>query len=124
MTDNIIAFPPRIEEVKQEKQERVNAFMSYVFSPMKISDQAIRDNLYCAEFPKVDKKESMNQKILLNEHSASEVTGFKVATLRKRRWQGLPPKFLKVGSKVFYDKEVLNQYLDSCVRSSTTENKQ
>lgn len=64
----------------------------------------------------------MSQKTLLNEHSASEVTGFKVATLRKRRWQGLPPRFLKVGSKVFYDRDELQGFLEDCVRSSTSDN--
>jgi hypothetical protein len=60
-------------------------------------------------------------KILLNEHSASEVTGFKVATLRKRRWEGKPPQYLKIGGKVFYDKQILEDFLDSCIRSSTTD---
>ena len=39
----------------------------------------------------------MNNRTLLNEHDASKVIGFKVATLRKRRWSGDPPQFLKVG---------------------------
>ncbi len=63
----------------------------------------------------------MVNKILLNEALASEVTGFKVATLRKRRWQGLPPRFLKVGSKVFYDQDELQDYLNSCIRESTSQ---
>lgn len=62
-----------------------------------------------------------DKKVLLNEHQASEVVGFKVATLRKRRWQGLPPRFLKVGSKVFYDQNDIQNYLDSCVRESTSQ---
>ncbi len=63
----------------------------------------------------------MANKILLTEHTASEITGFKVATLRKRRWQGLPPKFLKVGSKVFYKKDALEAFLESCEQTSTTQ---
>src|SRR4249920_1648603 len=51
---------------------------------------------------------------LLTENKASEFTGFKVGTLRKRRCQGLPPSFLKVGSKIFYDTEVLKEFLKSC----------
>ena len=62
----------------------------------------------------------ISPKTLLTEQEASAVTGFKVATLRKRRWQGLPPRFLKVGSKVFYDLNDLEDYLHSCVRTSTT----
>ena len=63
----------------------------------------------------------MSNPILLNEQTASKVTGFAVATLRKRRWQGLPPKFLKVGSKVFYKQEDLQEFLNNCVRSSTSD---
>lgn len=59
-------------------------------------------------------------KTLLNENEASAVAGFKVATLRKRRWQGLPPRFLKVGSKVFYDRNDLEDFLNTCIRTSTT----
>lgn len=63
----------------------------------------------------------MPHSILLNEQTASEMIGLKVATLRKRRWQGLPPKFLKVGSKVFYKQEDLQKFLESCERSSTSD---
>lgn len=60
-------------------------------------------------------------KTLLTEQAASEVVGFKVATLRKRRWQGLPPRFLKVGSKVFYDRQDLQEFLNACIQYSTSE---
>lgn len=63
----------------------------------------------------------MENKMLLNEHHASQVTGFKVSTLRKRRWQGLAPRFMKVGSKVFYDPNDIQDYLKSCVRESTSQ---
>lgn len=65
----------------------------------------------------------MKNKILLTEFEASEITGFKVTTLRKRRWQGLPPQFLKVGSKVYYTEQDLQEYLDSCVRTKTKGDK-
>jgi hypothetical protein len=63
----------------------------------------------------------MPHSILFNEQTASEMIGLKVATLRKRRWQGLPPKFLKVGSKVFYKQEDLQKFLDNCERLSTSD---
>jgi hypothetical protein len=63
----------------------------------------------------------VRNKVLFNEHSASEITGFKVTTLRKRRWQGLPPRFLKVGSKVFYDSQDIQDFLEDCIRSSTSD---
>ena len=60
-------------------------------------------------------------KVLLTEHQASEALRLKVATLRKRRWQGLAPRFHKVGSKVFYDQNDLQDYLTSCIRQSTSD---
>ena len=63
----------------------------------------------------------MTQRTLLNEHQASQATGFKVATLRKRRWQGLAPRFMKVGSKVFYDPKDIEEFLKSCIRESTSQ---
>ena len=60
-------------------------------------------------------------KILLNEYKASDVTGLKPATLRKRRWQGLPPRFFKVGSKVYYDRDDLQDFLEGCMRTSTSD---
>jgi len=65
----------------------------------------------------------MTQRTLLNEHQASQATGFKVATLRKRRWQGLAPRFMKVGSKVFYDPDDIQEFLKSCIRESTSQTK-
>ena len=61
------------------------------------------------------------KKVLMNETKASEIVGFTTATLRKRRWQGLPPRFLKVGSKVYYDLDDLQNFLESCVRTSTSQ---
>jgi hypothetical protein len=58
---------------------------------------------------------------LLTETQVSQVTGFKIATLRKRRWQGLPPRFMKVGSKVFYSEQDIQEFLDSCRRTSTSD---
>ena len=63
----------------------------------------------------------MNSKRLMTEAQASIMTGFKMATLRKRRWQGKPPRFLKVGSKVLYDANDVEGFMDSCVRESTSQ---
>lgn len=56
------------------------------------------------------------QRTLLDEQQVSKVLRLKVNTLRKRRCRGLPPRFLKVGGKVFYDQADLETYLTSCVR--------
>jgi predicted DNA-binding transcriptional regulator AlpA len=63
----------------------------------------------------------MTHRKLLNETQASEVTGFAVKTLRKRRWEGKAPRFLKLGSKVMYDFDDLQNYLKSCIRNSTSD---
>ena len=42
--------------------------------------------------------------VTLNEHEASAVVGLAVKTLQRRRWEGLPPVFLKLRlfSHTFY----------------------
>lgn len=62
-----------------------------------------------------------NARLLLDEHQASTITNLEVATLRKRRWQGLPPRFYKIGSKIRYDYFELQEFLNSCSRASTTD---
>lgn len=52
--------------------------------------------------------------VTLNEHEASAITGFAVKTLQRRRWEGLPPVFLKIGRKVRYRLSDLQAYLDAC----------
>lgn len=56
---------------------------------------------------------------LVNEHEAARVLGISVLTLRRWRWAGRPPEFLKIGSAVRYDPAVLASFVDSCRRSST-----
>lgn len=52
--------------------------------------------------------------VTLNEHEASAVVGLAVKTLQRRRWEGLPPVFLKVGRAVRYRLSDLQDYLDAC----------
>lgn len=61
-------------------------------------------------------------KLLVDEHQAHILTHLEVSTLRKRRWQGLPPRFLKIGSKIRYDYFDLQEFLESCIRHSTSDN--
>ena len=58
---------------------------------------------------------------LLNEHEAAEALGLKVATLRRWRWAGKPPRFLKIGSAVRYDPQVLTEFIEAARRTSTTD---
>jgi len=64
------------------------------------------------------------KRVLCNEHQAAEITGFAVQTLRRRRMQGLPPSFLKLGQRVTYDRQVLEDYLNDSICTSTKESKQ
>jgi predicted DNA-binding transcriptional regulator AlpA len=58
-------------------------------------------------------------RILLTEEQVSKATSLKPSTLKKRRQFGLPPRFLKIGSKVVYDQKDVDAFLDSCIREST-----
>jgi predicted DNA-binding transcriptional regulator AlpA len=58
---------------------------------------------------------------LLNEHEAAHVLGLKVATLRRWRWAGKPPRFLKIGAAVRYDPAELTGLIEAARRSSTTD---
>ena len=42
-------------------------------------------------------------------------------TLAKRRCEGRPPEFLKIGRKVFYRRSALDAFLNSCERRSTSD---
>lgn len=57
----------------------------------------------------------IKNKVLLNEKQAAEMLGFKVQTLRKWRWAGEPPRYMKVGVKIFYDQADLQEYLNDCI---------
>ena len=58
---------------------------------------------------------------LLNEHEAAEALGMKVATLRRWRWAGKPPRFLKIGGSVRYDPDELKSFIEAARRTSTTD---
>lgn len=48
----------------------------------------------------------------VDEHVAAEMLGLRVPTLRKWRWAGTGPKFLKVGRLVRYRLSDLKEFLD------------
>lgn len=48
----------------------------------------------------------------VDEHKAAEMLGLRVPTLRKWRWAGTGPKFLKVGRLVRYRLSDLKEFLD------------
>ena len=61
------------------------------------------------------------QNRLLNEHEAAYALGLKVATLRRWRWAGKPPRFLKIGAAVRYDPEELADFIEAGRRTSTSD---
>lgn len=50
---------------------------------------------------------------LLNEKEASELLSISLATLRRRRTEGRPPRFVKIGSSVRYRAEDLDAFIQS-----------
>ena len=58
---------------------------------------------------------------LLTESQVAEFLNLQVATLRRWRWAGQGPKFIKVGAAVRYDPQQLKDYLAQQVRSSTSD---
>ena len=58
---------------------------------------------------------------LLNEMQTSQMIGIKPATLRKWRWEGKEPQFLKVGRRVYYRRDDLTAFLESSIRKSTSD---
>lgn len=58
---------------------------------------------------------------LLTEHEAAEYLRLKVATLRRWRWAGKPPSFLKIGAAVRYDPAELTSFIEAARRTSTSD---
>ena len=58
---------------------------------------------------------------LRNEHQTAELLGLSVKTLRRWRWIGKGPHFLKCGSAVRYADQDITAYLDAAQRRSTSE---
>ena len=58
---------------------------------------------------------------LLDEVEAAEILTLKVTTLRRWRWSGDGPEFIKLGSAVRYDRETLAEWLDERRRRSTSD---
>lgn len=59
---------------------------------------------------------------LINEFEAAKILGLKVATLRRWRWAGEPPPFLKIGNAVRYDPAELSAFIEAARRTMTSDN--
>ena len=58
---------------------------------------------------------------LLHETETAKILSVKVSTLRRWRWAGQGPRFIKLGAAVRYDPQDLKNYLAERVRSSTSD---
>ncbi len=59
---------------------------------------------------------------MVNEYEAARVLGLSVKTLRRWRWAGKPPKFVKIGSAVRYEPAEIQALIDAGRRTSTSDN--
>ena len=54
---------------------------------------------------------------LLDEHSAAEMLSLKVNTLRRWRWSGTGPAFVKIGAAVRYEPSAMQAFIEQCRRN-------
>lgn len=62
----------------------------------------------------------LNQIVLVDEHEAARILRLSVKTLRRWRWAGRPPRFIKIGSAVRYDPADLQNLIEAGRRDSTS----
>lgn len=60
-------------------------------------------------------------KLAFNEREAAEIWGVSVAWLRRARWAGGGPPFIKLTGKVLYLSEDLEHFFKSKIRRSTSD---
>ncbi len=58
---------------------------------------------------------------LLTELEAAALLSVEPTTLRRWRWAGHPPGFLKIGGAVRYDPAELQEFIEGSRRSSTSD---
>ena len=60
-------------------------------------------------------------KTLINETEAALRLGLSPTTLRRWRWAGKGPSFLKIGGAVRYELAILEAFIEASRRSSTSD---
>ena len=58
---------------------------------------------------------------LIDEREAAARLGLKVSTLRRWRWSGKPPPFVKISAAVRYDPLVIRDFIEAGRRTSTSD---
>ncbi len=64
--------------------------------------------------------EIQSAQALVNETEAARILNLKVTTLRRWRWAGRGPRFIKIGSAVRYDQGDLAAFIEAGRRTSTS----
>ncbi|MDD9912305.1 MAG: helix-turn-helix domain-containing protein [Alphaproteobacteria bacterium] len=59
---------------------------------------------------------------LLNESQVAQFLDLSRATLRKWRWEGKGPRFIKLGHRVMYRQCDIEAFINAQVRLSTSDN--
>ena len=65
--------------------------------------------------------ETISLPALVNEAEAALMLSLSVKTLRRWRWAGKGPRFLKLGAAVRYDSADLTAFIEAGRRSSTSD---
>ena len=58
---------------------------------------------------------------LLREHDVAKILNLEVTTLRRWRWAGCGPRFLKLGASVRYHSDDIDAFIEAGRRSSTSD---
>ncbi len=58
---------------------------------------------------------------LVNETEAARILAMQVTTLRRWRWAGKGPRFVKIGAAVRYDWADLTAFIEAGRRNSTSD---
>jgi hypothetical protein len=53
---------------------------------------------------------------LVSQAEAARHFGISKSNLKRRRQLGLPPRFLKIGNRVFYRIKDLQEFIEACVK--------
>lgn len=64
---------------------------------------------------------TQNSAQLLTEIEVAELLSIRPTTLRRWRWAGRGPSFVKIGTAVRYDPTVLADFIDAGRRTSTSD---
>lgn len=59
--------------------------------------------------------------ILLTEHQAAKQMALTPSTLRKWRWLGKGPSFVKIGAAVRYEPRAIKAFIDESIYQTTKE---